>query len=341
MKKFLWFSITFFAVAVTIFLFTPRKIIGPVVSKEEQEENESTKFFNKKIKFQIEKPVNILFVGDMMFDRGVRLTINNKGIDSVFSNIKYIFEKRDLVVGNLEGTITNNASLSLPNSEILRFTFDPKIADYLKQNYFGLVSLANNHSLDFGVDGTIQTKKYLTDSGILFFGSANNNENLSQKITIEDKNFCFVGYHDLYTKDETSVLNEIEKIKPDCYKVIVFPHWGEEYLKSYTKRQQELAYKFIDKGADLIIGTHPHVLEPIEVYNGKAIFYSIGNFVFDQYFSFETEHSVAVNVTFEKEQTIFEVIPVEVKRGIVSPTKPEDEPKILESLKITEKSFSI
>jgi hypothetical protein len=98
-----------------------------------QEITEIKREIQKFIENKKEKTVSIVFVGDMMFDRGVRSKINLKGVDSVFENIKSLFENHDLIVGNLEGTITTNKTIATPNSEILRFTFDPSIADYLKK----------------------------------------------------------------------------------------------------------------------------------------------------------------------------------------------------------------
>jgi gamma-polyglutamate biosynthesis protein CapA len=204
-----------------------------------------------------------------------------------------------------------------------------------KKNNFGLLSLANNHSMDFGKSGYEETKNNLDKVGILYFGSGYNENDISTKIILDNKNFCFIAYHDLYTKNEVPVIEEIKKIKDECYKIIVFPHWGEEYVNSFVDRQKVLAHKFIDEGADLIIGTHPHVVEPIEIYKDKAIFYSIGNFVFDQYFSFETEHSIALKVLFKEKETEFNFVPVEIKSGIVTFADETSAQKILSAL-ITE-----
>lgn len=294
--------------------------------------DEIKKEIKKIIENKKEEPTKIMFVGDMMFDRGVRNKISQKGVDSLFENIQSLFEENDLIVGNLEETITNNKTIATPNSEILRFTFDPQIANLLKQNNFGLVSLANNHSLDFGELGYEETKNNLNNVGVLYFGSGHNKTDLSKKIILNNKNFCFVAYHDLYTKNEAPVIEEIKKIKNDCYKIIVFPHWGEEYLNSFTERQKKLAYAFVDSGADLIIGTHPHVIEPVEIYKDKVIFYSIGNFVFDQYFSFETSHSIALNVLFKEKEIEFSFVPVEIKSGIVTFADEISVQKILSAL---------
>jgi len=109
-----------------------------------------------------EEPIKILFVGDMMFDRGVANHIVNFGIDSIFEDVQILFQDKDMIVGNLEGTITDYPSISIPNNQILKFTFAPRIAQLLKENNFTHLSLANNHSADFGPEGFEKTKNYLS-----------------------------------------------------------------------------------------------------------------------------------------------------------------------------------
>jgi len=109
--------------------------------------------------------VTILLVGDMMFDRHVRKLMDANGVDYPFEKIHL---DADIVVGNLEGTITENQSVA--KNDVLRFTFDPKVVDLLKKNNFTAVSLANNHSRDFGYKGYTTTIDFLTKAGIGYFG---------------------------------------------------------------------------------------------------------------------------------------------------------------------------
>lgn len=262
----------------------------------------------------------ILFVGDIMLDRGVSWYADKNGKDRIFSGVKDLFQKYDIVVGNLEGTITNNESIARKNNKILRFTFDKSYSDVLKNAGFDILSLANNHATDFGTDGYNQTISNLSNVGILSFGSPRNDNNISNIIKLNNKNFCFIGYHDLYTHDETPVLSEIGKLDSECDSIIVFAHWGDEYKTKSNERQRNLAYKFIDQGVDLIIGSHPHVVQENEEYKGKRIFYSLGNFVFDQDFSYDTKHGIAVGVDFVNDKADFEIIPITIEEGRVSIT---------------------
>lgn len=255
---------------------------------------------------------SLLFLGDIMFDRGIAAHIAKYGQDSLFRNVQSVMDRSDLVIGNLEGTVTSYPSVSQKNNKILRFTFDPGTIDILKKSKIGIVSLANNHSFDFGSYGYEQTLENLNQSGIQSFGSARNDRNLSTKVFLNGKSYCFIGYHDLFTFDPEPVSNEISFMRNQCNKIIVFTHWGEEYNTFITNRQRMLAHEFIDSGADIVIGSHPHVVEPIEMYKNKAIFYSLGNFIFDQKLSFETEHGLMVRINFFAKDISFDLIPTSI-----------------------------
>ncbi|MFA6521905.1 MAG: CapA family protein, partial [Candidatus Gracilibacteria bacterium] len=97
------------------------------------------------------------------------------------------------------------------------------------------------------------------------------------------------------------VVAEIKKVRPESDFIVILPHWGVEYARKPTVGQIKEARMFIDAGADLIIGTHPHVIETIEEYKGKYIFYSLGNFIFDQYFSVDTMQGLAVGASLKKQ----------------------------------------
>lgn len=265
-----------------------------------------------------DKPVDILFTGDIMLDRIVRKTIQTKGFEASFEKVKSIFEGTDLAIGNLEGTITANPSVSVKDFSVLRFTFEPTVASELKKLGFSGFSLANNHSLDFGQDGFIETQANISQAGLFSFGSPSNDVNLSEDIEIQGQKICFVGYHGLYKESTSPVVNEIQAIRSQCDYVTIFAHWGTEYTDVPTAAQRREGRAFIDAGADLVIGSHPHVVEPVEIYKGKAIFYSLGNFIFDQDFSLATRQGLAVRMTLAATSTTFHMIPIEMRRSTLS-----------------------
>ncbi len=287
------------------------------------------------------KPIKILFVGDMMFDRGVAKHMKEFGNDSIFEEVKILFEDKDMIVGNLEGTITDFPSISQFDNQFLKFTFAPEIANHLKENNFTHLSLANNHSADYGPAGFEQTKNYLTQNDLKYFGSAVNTGSLSVKQTFGNKNICLVGYHDLYTKNPKPVLDEIKKIREDCFYIVVIPHWGDEYEVVQNERQTDLAHQFIDSGADLIIGAHPHVVQPYELYKEKPIFYSLGNFVFDQDFSYNTRRGLAVYLELDQNAQNFTLIPVDIERAEVSFSTGDDKKNSLDLLGVKSESLSL
>jgi len=248
---------------------------------------------------KIEK-LSILAFGDMMLDRTVYAKIQKANdFNYPFLNIDSFLKTGDLRIANLEGPITKYQSVSNGKSR-MRFTTSPNFLEVLKSR-FDVVSLANNHMLDFGESGYGQAKELLASAGIDFFGDyKNRTENLS---TIVEKNkikIGFIGYHDLIDEGIDRVITEIKKIRNESDFVIVMSHWGNEYQKTSSKRQQEEARKFIDAGADLVLGGHPHVVQGFEEYNGKMIFYSLGNFIFDQYFSQDTMEGLGVEILLEK-----------------------------------------
>jgi len=244
--------------------------------------------------------VSILAFGDMMLDRTVLAKTQKVGdYNFPFLKIDDFLKTADLKFANLEGPITSFESVSNGNTR-MRFTISQEFLPML-QSRFNVLSLANNHMLDFGENGYEQTKKYLTSAGINYFGNyANQQESLSTIIEKNKIKIGWIGYHGLIDRGYEDILQEIEKIKPQVDFLIVVPHWGAEYKKNPADSTIEKAKKFIDAGADLVLGGHPHVVQTIEEHEGKMIFYSLGNFIFDQYWSEDTMKGLAVEILLEK-----------------------------------------
>ncbi len=251
------------------------------------------------------REARILFAGDMMFDRTIRLAMQNEGEDFILSCVKETLESADLVVGNLEGPITENPSVSL-GSEIgspdnFTFTFPTSTAFMLKRHNIGLVSLANNHATNFGGDGILQTKSWLSRAGVRHFGDPFVSENdRVARIELGGILFSFIGWSDWTGGTSAEVVAQIETEKATGRRVVVMAHWGEEYVEP-TANQRALARRFVDAGADLVIGAHPHVIQEREFYKGIPIYYSLGNFVFDQYWNEEVRTGLLVRVMFDEE----------------------------------------
>lgn len=251
--------------------------------------------------------VQLLFVGDLMFDRGIRYYAEkNGGNDFIFEKISQTLLENDIVVANLEGPITNNKSVSsgtMPGStENYFFTFSPSLPMPLFKNNIRIVNLGNNHILNFGYDGLYATEKYLDNYKIGYFGSPNGPKSVSTEIG--GVKITFVGYNEFSTiqeVEEQSTIEEIGKAKKYSDIIVIFSHWGVEYSKLPTKNQERLARKFIDNGADLVIGSHSHVMGAVEEYKNKKIYYSLGNFIFDQYFDEDVRNGLGVVVKIDKQ----------------------------------------
>lgn len=261
------------------------------------------------------KEIRMLFTGDLMLDRYYRLLVAKNGTDWITEKSKDIFENQDLAVANLEGPITDKKSVSAgtgwSNPSVLTFTFDPRIAvSFLQNNKINLVNIGNNHILNFGQDGLAQTKSILENDSIDYFGDPydDNKNYISQEIN--GTRIGFINYNQFVSRSAEKVAEEIKKLKAENDFVVVYTHWGEEYQLKENEAQRQKAHLFIDSGADLVIGTHPHVVQPIEIYKNKAIFYSLGNLVFDQFFSEDTKTGLAVQFNLSGNKQEFNLIPL-------------------------------
>jgi len=259
----------------------------------------------------------LLFTGDLMLDRGVASHARLHGDDALFDGVKALMLDADAVVVNLETTLTDFPSVAVPGSTDLRFTSDPRFASLLASLKVRAASLSNNHTDDFGDEGLRATRAYLKDAGIAYFGSpANRSGEVDARMRINGKSVCFAGYEGFIAIDPGPVATKISELRPACDFIFATMHAGEEYERGPTKLQQDAARAFIDAGADAVIGTHPHIAEPLEFYRGKPIFYSLGNFIFDQDFSWGTTHALLLRVTLGRSgQADYELIPIEVRRA--------------------------
>jgi poly-gamma-glutamate synthesis protein (capsule biosynthesis protein) len=261
-----------------------------------------TSFFSPFSFIRPDAELSVLVVGDIMLDRNVRNKIDKDGFDAFFAGVKDLISDADLAVGNLEGPFTTYPSVtaSLVNKD-LTFTFDPKLAPKLAALGFDIFGLANNHTQNFGAEGLAMTREFIRNAGMFYYGDPDNTVETSIITAKNSISIGFVGFHEFGYKNFDYILSEIDSLRKQTDVLIVSPHWGVEYQKEPTEKMQNWAHQFIDHGADAVIGAHPHVVGNIEEYKGKKIFYSLGNFVFDQYFSEETMNGMAVLIEVEKD----------------------------------------
>jgi len=305
------------------------------------------------------KSIKLLFFGDMMLDRHVKEKIEQNGIDYLFKNFypegdipkcrlqdahsdDCFFNDYDLISCNLEGAVTNNGAHYAPVVDY-DFAFAPELIDQLKNYNFNFFNLANNHFYDQGERGIIETRDNLDKLGFYYSGCQDGAiaECSSEVINIAhstspgqaDIKIGIAGFSMVYSKlDMPEVEREIRQLASTTDLVVVNMHWGQEYEHQFNQVQQDVAYQLIDAGADVIIGHHPHVIQGLELYKNKPIFYSLGNFIFDQYFLEDTQQGLAVSIHITDEQREYFLFPFESKLSQVELMEDKDKKMFLEKL---------
>ena len=197
--------------------------------------------------------------------------VQKYGYDYFLSSVRDIFEEDDLTIVNLEGPLTNETKR---HSHGFVFKADPKCVDILTGSSVEVCNVANNHSTDYGVNGLKETAKVLDEAGIGYCGYT-----AAYETTIKGVRICCLGFTKWNHSDE-QIVQAVTAMRPNCDLLIVNMHWGREHVHNQNAQQVTTGHAIIDAGADLVIGTHPHVIQGIELYKGKYIVYSLGNFCF-------------------------------------------------------------
>ena len=262
-------------------------------------------------------PIIISIVGDMMFDRYIRERADIMGYDTILEDTLPLFASSTYVLGNLEGPITTFASVSDyrdPGPNHFRFTFATTVAATLANAGFSAVTLANNHILNFGAEGLAQTKQWLDAAGVGYTGSPDE-AYAPWRSTENGIPIAVFGFDDWISNDVEELTARIAEENENVF-VVVLAHWGREYEATPTEIQRTTARAFVDAGADLVVGSHPHVIQSKELYNDVWIYYSLGNFVFDQYFNPQVRCGAVLTITVEPDLTYtFEEAFVELARN--------------------------
>jgi poly-gamma-glutamate capsule biosynthesis protein CapA/YwtB (metallophosphatase superfamily) len=266
----------------------------------------------------------LLFVGDIMLARGVGRRIRSvKDPDYPFLKISPVLHSADLLYGNLECPVSDRGR---DLHHLYSFRAAPNVLEGLKYAGFTIVSQANNHAYDWGKEALLDSLRRVREAGIRTVGAGQNalEAHYPVFVNVRGVRLAFLAYVDIDPKNATAgvdkpgvawldparVLAGIRFARPLADLVIVCPHWGVEYSAAPTREQVGLAHQMINAGADLIVGSHPHVSQPLEHYKSGWIAYSLGNFIFDQK-SPATHHGLILKVGLsgKRIQTV-ETIPI-------------------------------
>jgi len=254
--------------------------------------------YKSEMQFTTDDTVTMRFGGDITMSEFFGDALDNYGVEYMWGNAIDLIRSADYSFFNLETSVSERGRSTKPPG--FGFRSKPSHLDGLLQAGVNMVSLANNHVLDYGMDAFYDTLLHLQEKNISYVG-AGENFNQAAKVLFEEINGVTLGFFAaneiipdeswIATKNSGGImpLNEnyyeklfeiISEAKKDCDFLIVKLHWGREYVNYPSNEQIKLARDIIDSGADMIVGSHPHVLQGVEYYNEGIIFYSIGNFVF-------------------------------------------------------------
>ena len=275
--------------------------------------------------------LNIIFTGDILLDRGVRRVINHHGVDHLFSDgIDSVFRSAQIVVGNLECPATKIES---PVFKQYIFRSEPEWLDTLRQHGITHLNLANNHSIDQGREGLLDTKQNIEEAGMVPIGAGASMQEAAGPVLLASspRKVWFVPSLRLalenysYLTDKPCVSQEpmdslMQRVfqlrKADSTAVIIVSlHWGGEHTLKPVPRQRMEAHQLILAGADALICHHTHTLQTIETFRGKPIYYSIGNFIFDPTHPINAEACI-VRLKITSDTINTETLPVQIRHCV-------------------------
>jgi len=282
-----------------------------------------------------EKEITMAFVGDIMLDRGVKSMIDRHGQGDFkfpFLKVADYLNQADIVFGNLESVISDKGTRV---GSIYSFRADPKAVEGLVFAGFDVVSVANNHIFDYGRLAMEDNFSRLKEAGIAYVGGGFSEKEAYGPVIKEIVNdstgspqtkIAFLAYTNLGSPHWTArgensgiawlekerMEKDIKETRNEADLIIVSFHYGDEYQLKPNNFQVSVSRAAIDAGADLVIGHHPHVVQPVEKYENGYIAYSLGNFIFDQDFSEETMKGLILKVVIQGKE-IKNVVSVETE----------------------------
>lgn len=273
--------------------------------------------------------LTLVFTGDVLLDRGVRPYAEREGVPALFAGVDSVFRQADAVIINLECPLTDTAT---PINKHFVFRGEPQWAKGLRVAGITHAAMANNHTYDQGRQGLLSTYNHLKEAGIEPLGYGNSKSErlepvIIRKGAIEVALFNSVtlpleNWYDLDDRPgicQASASTLADAIRTfhahhPTIKIIAVLHWGAEMQTSPTMQQRLDAQILLQAGADAIVGHHPHVVQPLINIYDKSVFYSLGNFVFDQSLPIAQQAAMA-QITFMNDSIIAKSLPVRIVRN--------------------------
>ena len=273
---------------------------------------------------------SIVFTGDIGFDRYMDRRWEDDGLLS--RPVLDFFHSADHTVANVEGALID--AVDDGSRGVFFHSMNPEATRVLKNIHADIWSIGNNHTMDAGREGVISTRKIAADLGCRTIGAGLNETEASQPVYLDEAGgigmFCVSYMNECIPATATepgtfrwddldAIKRRIDEIKARCRWCIVVSHGGEEFTSLPIPYTRDRYLKFLELGADVVVGHHPHVPENYELFdNGKAIFYSLGNFIFDtnyQRVHLYTDVGVLLKLIFTEEKMDFEAMGIQIVRG--------------------------
>ena len=275
--------------------------------------------------------LDIVLTGDILLDRGVRREIERHGVDHLFSTgVDSVFRSAQVMVGNLECPATK---IQKPVQKLFIFRGEPEWLQVLQRHGVTHLNLANNHSIDQGREGLMDTKRNVSAAGMVPIGAGANMQEAAEPVLLasQPRNVWLVPSLRLALENYTylpdkpcvsqepmdSLLTRVHRLrKADSTAVIIVSlHWGGEHTLQPARSQRWDAHQLIRAGADVLVCHHTHTLQTIEDFQGKKIYYSVGNFIFDQHKPMNTK-ACMVRLKVSSHNVETETIPIEIRNCI-------------------------
>lgn len=258
------------------------------------------------------RPVTVGITGDVMLGRSVNQRILQTSDHFPFNSVASALNTFDLTVGNLECVVS---LLGTPQPKQYTFEANPLGFSRLTAAGYSIMSVANNHSGDYGKTAFMDMLGHLPQHGITPLGGGANLATAHQPVirTIRSTTLGFLAYCQIEPfsfaatnstpghawLDPARMTADIRALRPKVDFLIVFTHWGIEYHPLESLEQEAMARVAIDAGADFVVGAHPHVIQPSSTYRGKPIVFSLGNFVFDEMPTEDVRHGNVLSLTVQ------------------------------------------